>query len=214
MKKIAYLLVFLAALTVAASVRAIIGDSGKTAITEMLVISPRAGTMTMISWFSGDNSRTDTYKGEGKGKQLISINIVKGGFVYMLMPQQKTAMKMALSSPMGQGGKQENNARSWEDVMNDMKQRGFTVENRGKQTWEGAQYTVWRVIDPKSKNYTDYYVDGKGMTKRVVFYDGKGTMISDGRLIKSEQGVAIPVSTFDIPAGYKIQEMPNMPVMK
>jgi len=214
MKKICYLLVFLAALAAANSGKAIIGDSGRTAVTEMVMITPSAGTMTIMSWFSGDNFRTETYKGEGKNKQLMSINITKGGFMYMLNPQQKTAMKMSMNSPMAKSSKQENNARSWEDVMSDMKKRGYTVENRGKQKWEGTDYTVWRVTDTKNKNYTEYYVDGKGMTKRFVTYDSKGKMISDTRIIKAEQGVAIPASTFEVPAGYQIQEMPNMPMMK
>ena len=102
--------------------------------------------------------------------------------------------------------------------MKDEQDKGMKVENRGKEKWEGAEYEVWRITDPKTGIYTDYYKDSNNMVKRMVNYGKNGKMVSDSRFIKTEMGKPLPVGIFDIPADYKITDMsqmkiPNMPGM-
>ena len=71
---------------------------------EMVMITDR-GTSTMISYINGKDYRMEMYQGKGKDKKLTSIHIMKEGSMWMLMPENKTGMKMSANSPMG-GGKE------------------------------------------------------------------------------------------------------------
>jgi len=207
-------------LGIAASIRAVAGDCGKgnsfTAMSELVSISGDSGKVaTIISYISGADFRSEVYEGQGKDKKLLSTTITKAGFMYMLNPAQKTALKMPLNSPMAPAHKSEGKPQetSWAKVMEEQKKLGCKVEDRGKQKWEGAEYELWRVTNTKDKNYVDYYLDKSQTVKRFVGYDAKGKMQADTRIIKSETCKPIPKDALELPADYQIQEMPSIPAM-
>jgi len=177
---------------------------------EMLI--PNQKPMTQDFYTDGTNMRMEMYQGTGAGKVLSMINIYKGDYMYMINPAQKTAMKMNVKSMM-QGQKKDEAPKcdKWIDCVKQIP--NATVTERGKENWEGQEYTVYRVTDNKTKSYVDYYVDSKGMVKRWLSYDDKGKLLADTRLVKFEAGKALPAGIFDIPAGYQIMDMSQMPGM-
>jgi len=206
MKKIFYVLVLGMVLGLASPVFA------QNVMTEMVVISAQAqiGTMTMVNYVSGKNFRMENYKGQGDQKTLQSVMIAKDGFMWMLTPAQKSGMKMALNSPMsGQKDSGKPQETSWAKVMEEQKAKGLTVTNRGKEKWEGQEYEVWRVVQ-KDGTYVDYYLEKNQMVKRFVFYNAKGQMQQDMRVIKYEALKALPAGALDIPSDYKIMDMSQM----
>ena len=218
MKKWGIVLVGLIVLGIASSSKAVIGDCGKNGKTSsyemvMKMMSPKEQVMTMIGNYKDAEGRTETYSGQGGDKQLMSIMIMKGQDMYMLNPQQKTAMKMNANGAMAKGQKTEKKEGNWKTAMDDLKAKGYTIEDRGKEKWQGEEYSVSRVTEPKGKSYTDYYVDKKGMTKRFVSYDKNGKMLSDSWFVRFDQCMALPAGILDVPSDYKIMDMPQLPFM-
>jgi hypothetical protein len=209
MKKVVYVLVLGMVLGIATAVFAQAAKPGQNVMMEMVMISPKIGDMTMISNMGANQEfRTETYKGQGSSKTLQSIMIAKGGFIYMLNPPQKSGMKMAMNTQKDSSKPPET---SWDKVMEDKKAKGSTVTHRGKETWEGQEYDVWRVTE-KNGTYLDYYLDKNQMAKRFVMYDSKGQMESDSRIIKYEVLKSLPAGILDIPADYKIMDMSQMKI--
>lgn len=212
MKKLIYVSIFALLLSVASEAFAQTAAAPQKVMTEMVVISPQAGTMTMVSYMSGKDFRMETYKGQGDKKNLQSLMIAKDGFMYMLNPAQKSGMKMSMNSPMaGQKDSGKPQETSWEKITEEFKAKGYVVTNRGKEKWEGREYEVWRV-SMSNQGYTDYYIDNTKMAKRFVSYDAKGQMISDSRIVKIETGKPLPDGALDIPADYKIMDMSQMKI--
>ncbi len=184
-----------------------------TSMSEVEMYIPKMKPMTNDFYSDGTQSRMEMYNGTGSGKTLTMITINKGDYVYMLTPASKTAMKMSAKAGQGQGPKKEEPPKcdKWEDCMKQNKE--VTVTNRGKETWNGQEYTVYRSTDNKTKDYVDYYVDSKGMVKRYLSYNAKGELVAESRIIKMETGKPLPAGSFDIPSDYKIMDMSNMPGM-
>lgn len=220
MKNTRLVLVAVLALGIAFNLRAGSEDCGKgnpfTASSEIVSIIGDSGkTTTMISYISGNDFRSEVFEGQGKDKKLLSTTINKGGFMYILNPAQKTAMKMAMNGPMAAAHKSEGKPQetSWAKVMEEQKKLGYKIENRGREKWEGAEYEVWRVTNTKDNNYVDYYLDKTQTVKRFVGYNAKGKMQADTRIIKSETCKPIPKDALEVPADYQVQEMPAIPAM-
>ena len=189
--------------------------NGNTMIMQMVTKSAygKEQISTVIMHVKGNDLRSESYTGMGKSKKLAGITIVKGDTYYILQPEQKVAMKMSLKSPMAQGQEPEPRETNWNKVTEQIKTGGLITKERGKETWNGQEYTVWRATEPKMKSYTDYYVEKSGMIKRFVTYDGKNKLLSDSWFEQNDTCVAMPAGIFDVPAGYKIQEMPDMSKM-
>jgi len=179
---------------------------------------PPMNKMTQITYLSGGNWRSEQWMGEGKNKQLMVVNILKGGYLYMLHPEQKMAMKMKQDSQMAKaqqgGGKGEGNKpreTAWAKVSEELKAEGYTVSNRGKEQWKGVEYEVWRAVHNKDKTYVDYYLDNKQkMVGRWVYYDAKGKLQQEIGIIKYEVGKPLSQDLFAIPSDYQIHDMSNM----
>lgn len=218
MKKWGMVLIGVLVLGAASSSMAATGDcakNGKTSSYEMVMkmVSPKEQIMTMIGAFKDSDGRTETYNGQGSDKELVNIMIMKGQEMYLLNPKQKTGMKMSMNSPMAKGQKSEKQEGDWKTAMAEMKAKGYTVEDRGKEKWQGEEYEVWRVTEPNAKGYTDDYVDKNGMAKRFVTYDKSGKMLTDSWFVRFNACIALPAGTLDVPSDYKISEMPQLPFM-
>jgi|GEM_PF-1710107 len=179
---------------------------------------PPMNKMNQITYLSGENWRSEQWMGEGKNKQLLMVNILKGGYLYMLQPEQKMAMKMKQDSQMakaqqgeGKGGGNKPRETGWAKVSEGLKAQGYTVSNRGKEQWRGTEYEVWRAVNNKDKTYVDCYLDNKQeMVKRWVHYDAKGKLQQEIGIIKYEVGKPLSQDLFAIPSDYQVHDMSNM----
>ncbi len=186
--------------------------SPQTSMSEVEMLIPKQKPMTQLFYSDGTNMRMEMSEGTGAGKVLKTTSIFKGDIMYMLDPVNKTAMKMIVKPAQGQKKEESPKCDKWEDCIK-AGNPNTTVTNRGKEKWEGQEYTVYRVTDNKTKDYLDYYVDAKGMVKRWVSYDAKGNLLADTRMLKFEVGKPLPAGIFDIPAGYQVIDMSKMPGM-
>lgn len=207
MKKVVLTLVLAMALGFTSAAFAQAAKPGQNLMMEMVTINPKTGDMTMVSNTSANQEfRTDIYQGTGDKKILQSIMIAKGGFIYMLNPQQKTGMKMAMAAQKDSGKPPET---SWDKVTEEQKAKGATMIYRGKEKWEGQEYDVWRSTD-KNGNYMDYYLDKNKFPKRMIAYNAKGQVQQEMRIIKYEVLKTAPA--LDVPTDYKIMDMSQMKI--
>lgn len=183
------------------------GNAPTTIKSEMEVLVPNQKPMTHIFYLEGTNTRTEMYEGTGANKTLMTIMIVKGDYMYMLYPANKTAMKTDLKAVPMRKKEEAPKCEKWEECLK--QSQNEVITSRGKEQWEGKEYTVYRATNNQTKAYIDYYVDSNGMLKRWISYDVHGKLQADNRLIKFEKGKALPQGIFEIPAGYQVMDMPS-----
>lgn len=161
------------------------------------------GKGVIITYADGDTRRVDQYQGLGKDKKIQSITIITKDAVYGLNPENKTVIKLP-PNPERAGDQDNPQAMvEWKTISGQwMRLPGVKIIERGSEQWEGTELKVYRVSNPE-QSWSDYYVTGENVIKRIVDYNGEGGQVNDTRL--ELQFGPLPAGIFDIPPDYRIE---------
>jgi len=188
----------------------------KTLFYEMKLISSDGGEQILATYKSGDNYRLEVWEVKKGKRNLVSVTIQKGNYLYILSPQDKTGLKMVKTqegiSGLGAVPEHLQTEATWDEwVKKEGKKYG--VKKLGNEKWEGHSCNVYRAVDP-DKSYVDLFVDSKTQQiVRSIYYNSTGKKESEMQLLKYEANKPIKKELFEIPSGYQIQELPMMPMM-
>jgi outer membrane lipoprotein-sorting protein len=92
---------------------------------------------------------------------------------------------------------------------------GYTITDKGAETVRGQKCKVKEFTNTQTKDQVLLYVSDDGVIRRwVVLNPGAGQKKSTMDLISLEFDKKIADSVFQVPAGYKVQDMSNMPMMR
>ncbi|HWQ61234.1 MAG TPA: DUF4412 domain-containing protein [Negativicutes bacterium] len=147
-------------------------------------------------WIAGKKMRTEMTTA---GQKMISIVDGEANVAYTYMPEQKSAMKVALDQ--AKTGKspdsftQANDAPKYKIV--------------GSETIDGVKCKVLMMQEPNTKSETKMWVrEDYGLPARVeISESGNKVMITEYKNLKVGP---VPPETFKLPDGTKIMDMSDM----
>jgi outer membrane lipoprotein-sorting protein len=154
---------------------------------------------------------------EPQGRKNHVEMLLTGDAVYILNREQKTAIKF--------GGKDNPMAAAMFPLAWAVQQpewtayaaahhEGYTITDKGTETVRGQKCKVKEFNNLQTKDKVLLYVSDDGVIRRwVVLNPGAGQKKSTMDLIALDFDKKIPDSVFAVPAGYKVQDMSNMPMM-
>ncbi len=140
-----------------------------------------------------------------------------GDAVYILMREQKTAIKFA--------GKDNPMAAAMFPLANAVQQpewtayaaahqEGYTITDKGSEIVRGQKCKVKEFNNLQTKDKVLLYVSDDGVIRRWVVMDsGAGQKKSTMDLLNLEFDKKIPDSVFAVPSDYQIQDMSKMPIL-
>jgi len=155
-------------------------------------------------------------EGEEAGKKKTTAEMLQTGDAsYLLNSEEKIAIKFSKES--GMAGMMF--PFMWMVVEPDWlsyqaaHQQGYTITDKGSETIRGQTCKVKEIANLQTKDKVLIYISGDSMIRRWVILPGqsqqkKATM----DLINLEFDKKIADSTFQVPAGFQVQDMSNMPM--
>lgn len=156
-------------------------------------------TQTVTLYFE-DYGKTSASEMEGSamGQNIHNINILKDGFIYNVDLVNKTAFRSKMSE-------QSNESINFMNMDENMKKK-FKIKQVGNETIAGKPCIVY-----------EFEVPDAGMTSKTWVWNGIGlksessvmgmTVTMEVKSIK--ENVDVPASKFEVPAGIKIEDMPE-----
>jgi len=148
------------------------------------------------------------YEFNEDGQEGVVIVLNETGEVFILMPQQKMAMKTAAGNPMSM---QNDPVGSFEYYKKD-----GTVKEIGTETINGVKCTkseLWNITGDEygqvtQKMFTIWTSDKyKFPMKMINHIDGAE---GSGMELKDIEPWTLDAQVFEIPAGYTVMDMPDM----
>jgi len=169
---------------------------------EDLVVQTEKGTMTMHRSVDHGNIRTEI-SSQGQQMILIETGDEKGTF-YMLMPDQKKAMKQSRQGSMEAASKTKMPKQAEQDAKNSPPQT--KVEDLGEETINGIAARKVRFLGDGG-NVVGWFDKGTGAPIRMETQaDGEKSSLD----WKNRKVAPQPAELFQVPKGYDVTDMDEM----
>ena len=180
------------------------------------ILSKGQPVQTMTTYKSDDKYRFEVWEGEGKGKKLKIIYIQKGDAIYIISPKEKMIMIVPRQREGMAGlGRIPNNLKvnpEW-DAWVESEGKSHGVKKIKTEKWQGEVCDVYRAMNLRDKSYVDLYVERKSkMIKKWIYYDATNKVLNEMRLLEYSVNKPIKSDKFEIPKGYQVQDMRQMPM--
>lgn len=168
------------------------------AYSEQLVVESEGKTIVMHRRIDREKMRTDMSV-DGKQFTMIELGDEKGTS-YMLMPEQKRAMKQSreeMTALAGGSAKPDSTAAAQDD---------FTTEDLGEETLEGVVTKKVRLVS-KEGDALAWFDKATGAPVRMESAAGGKTAVISW---KERKAGPQPAAEFEIPKGYDVMDMDEM----
>lgn len=161
-------------------------------------------------------------KNKEKGKYKTQTMVIYGkDAVYMVMPDQKMAMKMSRENPMVE--RYFTHRTSFEQlqpdwlkyVKNRLENEDVVIKEDGNEKIRGVNCRVIRIADKKTGSESVCYVDKDNIMRRWI-YSGNdaGSKKVTYDVLEASFDKPIPAERFEVPQGYQITDMSRMMQMQ
>ena len=160
------------------------------------------GTNHVFTIYSSDAGYR--YEFNEHGQEGVMIAKSGSSDIYILMPQQKMAMKSSATSPMNMGNDPVASYQHYQDQ--------GTSKVEGEETINGIKCTrtgLWNKENPNQKMYTVWTSEKYDFPIKMINHiDGS----ADGSVmeLKDIESWTPTADSYEIPDGYQLMDMPGM----
>jgi len=157
-------------------------------------------------------------KNKENGAFKTQMKMIYGqGVVYMVIPEQKMAMKMGANSPMAQSHftqrsifeKMQPEWLRW--LKNSAGNKDMAIEEEGTEKIRGMDCRKIRITNKKDGSESLCYVSKDNIIRRWVFSEAspeKTKIVYD--VLEVSLDKPVPADKFEVPQGYRITDMSGM----
>ncbi len=171
-----------------------------------------------MEYYRDGEKETFVTKEKKGGKHKTRLSVIYGETsVYMVMHEQKMAMKVPKDSPMvqqyfSQRATFEQLQPDWTKyVKNRLENEDVVITEEGHEKIRGVKCRVIRVKNKKTGSESVCYVDKDNILRRWIYYgtDQERNKVTYD-VLKASFDKPVPAEKFEVPQGYQIRDMSGM----